>query len=106
LHLETKQKLDRELKPRYSLKIAAVSSSGSKGLLSLNVEILDVNDNPPIFEETEYRVSINDSILPGTAIVQTIAVDPDDGKNARIAYSMSDEFETHFELDTETGWLK
>jgi hypothetical protein len=106
LHLETRQKLDRELKAIYPIKIAAVSDSGAKGILSLTVDILDVNDNPPVFEETEYRVLINDSVAPGTQIVQTVAVDPDEGKNAKVVYSMPDEFESHFQLDSATGWLR
>lgn len=106
LHLETRQKLDREHKANYPIQIAAITDSGAKGLLSLNVEILDVNDNPPVFEETEYRVLINDSVSPGTQIVQTVAVDADEGKNAKVVYSMPDEFESHFQLDATTGWLK
>ena len=39
-------------------------------------------------------------------IVQTVARDADEGKNAKISYHMPEEFATHFDLDEETGWIK
>jgi len=88
------------------LKIAATASNGEKGFLTLSVEILDINDNPPVFADNEYKVSVNDSVDVGTSLVRTVATDADDGKNGRISYHMPDEFSSHFDLDEETGWIK
>ena len=98
LHLETREKLDREKSDSYKLKISATSATGDKGYLTLSVQVLDINDNPPVFGDNEYRVSVNDSLEIGSAVVQTIATDADEGKNGRISYHMPDEFATHFDL--------
>lgn len=68
LHLETREKLDREKTSDFKLKISATSANGDKGYLTLNVEVLDINDNPPVFEDNEYRVSINDSLEIGSQV--------------------------------------
>ena len=57
LHLETRKRLDRELNPQFKLNI----SSNPDGFLDLTVFVLDINDNPPIFEQTEYVININES---------------------------------------------
>ena len=98
LHLETREKLDREKSDSYKVKISATSASGDKGYLSLSVEVVDINDNPPVFGDNEYRVSVNDSLEIGSAVVQTVATDADEGKNGKISYHMPDEFATHFDL--------
>ena len=106
IHVETREKLDREKTSAYKLKIAATSDTGDKGFLTLNVDILDINDNPPVFADNEYKVSVNDSVDVGTSLVQTVATDADEGKNGRISYKMPDEFSTHFDLDEATGWIR
>ena len=68
--------------------------------------MLDINDNPPVFADNEYKVSVNDSVDVGTTLIQTIATDADYGKNGKISYHMPIEFATHFDLDEETGWIK
>jgi hypothetical protein len=98
LHLETREKLDREKRASFKLKVSATSADGDKGYLTLSVEVLDINDNPPVFDDNEYRVSVNDSLEIGSAVVQTVATDADEGKNGRISYHMPDEFASHFDL--------
>lgn len=72
LHLETTGKLDRETKSHYRLNISA-QDGGAKplyGYLIVNVTIVDVNDNPPIFDHSDYVVSLNESVPPGTQVLQ------------------------------------
>lgn len=104
LHLETTGKLDRETRGAYVLNISA--RDGGKppklGYVQVNVTILDVNDSPPIFDHSDYIVSLNESVPPGTPVLQVMASDNDLGDNAKLTYYLS-ETETQFTVDPETG---
>lgn len=104
LHLETTGKLDRETQGYYVLNISA--RDGGKipkyGYLQVNVTILDVNDNPPIFDHSDYIVSLNESVPPGTPVLQVMATDNDLGDNSKITYYLADT-EHQFTVDPETG---
>jgi len=104
LHLETTGKLDRENRAFYQLNISARDGGDppSYGYLQVNVTILDVNDNPPIFDHSDYIVSLNESVPPGTPVLQVMATDSDVGDNAKITYYLADT-ERQFGVDPETG---
>ena len=42
------------------------------GYLIANITIVDVNDNPPIFDQSDYVVSLNESVPPGAHVLQVI----------------------------------
>ncbi|XP_049940240.1 cadherin-related tumor suppressor-like [Schistocerca serialis cubense] len=104
LHLETTARLDREQVACYQLNVSARDGGQPPrfGFLLVNVTVLDVNDNPPIFDHSDYTVSLNESAPPGTHVLQVTATDSDVGDNARIAYYLSDG-ERQFAVDAETG---
>lgn len=104
LHLETTGKLDRETQGFYYLNISARDGGIPPriGYLQVNVTILDVNDNPPIFDHSDYIVSLNESVPPGTPVLQVMATDNDLGDNAKITYYLADT-ERQFTVDPETG---
>lgn len=106
LHLETIGKLDRESRGSYILNISA--RDGGKppknGYLQVNVTILDVNDNPPIFDHSDYIVSLNESVPPGTPVLQVMASDNDLGDNSKITYYLA-ETESQFTVDPESGTI-
>lgn len=104
LHLETTGKLDRESHGFYRLNISARDGGtpAKFGYLQVNVTILDVNDNPPIFDHSDYIVALNESVPPGTPVLQVMASDADLGDNSRITYYLSDT-ETQFTVDPESG---
>lgn len=104
LHLETTGKLDREVRGAYVLNVSARDGGKPprKGYLQVNVTVLDVNDNPPIFDHSDYIVSLNESVRPGTPVLQVMASDSDLGDNSALTYYLS-EMETQFTVDPETG---
>ncbi|XP_029918245.1 protocadherin gamma-A4-like [Myripristis murdjan] len=57
-------------------------------LHSIVVEVLDINDNSPMFPEKEIHLEILESALPGTEILQESATDPDVGINALHGYTL------------------
>lgn len=86
--LKLLQKLDREYRDRYNIKVI-VSDGGSpvrKGTLDINVNVLDVNDNTPAFLSSGYNKTIDDNIPKNSVILTLSATDQDIGENGKISY--------------------
>lgn len=87
------RKLDFETTQKYTLVISA-QDKGTPSLrsnLTLNIEVQDVNDNPPTFDKEEYSVNVLESLAVNTQILQVNAVDLDTGNNARLTYRVKEE---------------
>ncbi|KAL7984680.1 hypothetical protein Chor_003250 [Crotalus horridus] len=79
--------LDRETVTEYNITITAIDC-GSPRLTStrrINVQISDVNDNPPLFEKPSYDMQIRENHIPGLLIGSVHAVDLDTKQNAKSA---------------------
>ncbi|XP_017083648.2 LOW QUALITY PROTEIN: cadherin-87A [Drosophila eugracilis] len=50
------------------------------------ITVLDVNDNPPVFEKPIYYAGVNANAKMGAAITLVNATDADQGKNAKIEF--------------------
>ncbi|KAM4748750.1 protocadherin Fat 4-like [Rhinophrynus dorsalis] len=55
----------------------------------VDVEIEDINDNPPVFSVNEYTISIAESRMPGSRFPLEGAVDPDVGTNSITNYELN-----------------
>ncbi|XP_069892325.1 protocadherin gamma-A2-like isoform X1 [Dipodomys merriami] len=80
--------LDREEEAMHHLLLVA-SDGGNpvrSGTCRIRVKVLDANDNPPVFTQPEYRVSVPENIPIGSRIVTVTATDADDGYNAQVTY--------------------
>ncbi|NXT97574.1 FAT4 protein, partial [Buphagus erythrorhynchus] len=81
--------LDRERIPAYNLTVLA-TDLGSPPLSSVarvNVTILDVNDNSPVFYPVQYFAHIQENEPAGTYVTTVSATDPDLGPNGTVKYS-------------------
>ncbi|XP_012525101.3 cadherin-related tumor suppressor-like [Monomorium pharaonis] len=106
LHLEITGKLDREQVEFYSLNIC-VRDRGRPprlGYLLVNVTVLDVNDNPPVFQQSDYVVTLNESAPVGTKVLTVYATDKDADDNSKLTYFLPD-YERKFTIDPETGTI-
>ncbi|XP_075066011.1 protocadherin alpha-C2-like isoform X1 [Mixophyes fleayi] len=86
--LVTDGKLDREKCPSYNITVTA-TDTGNPPMSSqktLYVEISDVNDNPPVFEESSYSVYVLENNAPGVSLFSVKAMDPDSNENAFVSY--------------------
>ncbi|XP_058253614.1 protocadherin-18b isoform X1 [Hemibagrus wyckioides] len=105
------RELDRESQSSFQLLLSA-SDSGSpprSGSTLLKINVLDSNDNSPVFEQQAYVVSLPENSPPGTLLVDLNATDPDEGTNGKIIYSFSSHvslkiLET-FKIDAENGQI-
>ncbi|KAG8439024.1 hypothetical protein GDO86_005282 [Hymenochirus boettgeri] len=96
--LLTTSMLDREEAHGYNISIRATDrgSPPLSTIKTIRLEVLDINDNPPVFEESQYVVYISENNPSGSSIFQVGASDSDLDNNAKISYSIlnknTDEF--------------
>lgn len=82
--------LDRETISSYNVTVSAVDG-GTPPLssqMTFKVDVADVNDNPPRFEQTSYTVYITENNAPGSPLCVVKATDADAAENARITYTV------------------
>ncbi|XP_026095456.1 protocadherin alpha-C2-like isoform X16 [Carassius auratus] len=82
--------LDRETIPSYNVTVTA-TDGGTPPLsssMTIRVEVADVNDNPPRFEQPSYTVYVLENNVPSAPLCVIMATDPDAGENARITYTV------------------
>lgn len=71
--------LDYETQQYYILTAKALDGGGQVSTVRVYFNVLDVNDNPPIFNTSVYSTSVSESLPPGSSIVTVGASDADDG---------------------------
>uniref|UniRef100_A0A8B9N463 Cadherin domain-containing protein n=1 Tax=Accipiter nisus TaxID=211598 RepID=A0A8B9N463_9AVES len=89
--------LDYETIREYTLRIKAQDGGrppliNSSGMVS--VQVVDVNDNAPIFVSTPFQATVLENVPLGYSVLHVQAVDADSGENARLEYKLID-----------TGWI-
>uniref|UniRef100_A0A3Q3JZ56 Cadherin EGF LAG seven-pass G-type receptor 2 n=1 Tax=Monopterus albus TaxID=43700 RepID=A0A3Q3JZ56_MONAL len=106
--VRTLRRLDRENVPVYSLQAFAVDKGvpALKTPINIQVTILDVNDNPPVFEEDEFDIMVEENSPIGLVVAHISATDPDEGSNAQIMYQIVEgNIPEVFQLDIFSGEL-
>ncbi|XP_059339514.1 protocadherin beta-15-like [Ammospiza nelsoni] len=91
--LVTVSALDREETPQYILSVTA-ADAGSPPLTSTHtftVDISDVNDNAPVFNQTSYIMYVRENNVPTVFVGAVSAADADVGLNAKVSYSLAAE---------------
>ncbi|KAH1020859.1 hypothetical protein HUJ04_010451 [Dendroctonus ponderosae] len=108
LDLQINGFLDRETCEYYSLVIEALDGGTPplRGEMTVNITIQDVNDNPPIFNQSRYFGSVQENSTIGTSILQVLASDGDTGDNAQIEYAINrrqSDKDMLFRIDSSSG---
>uniref|UniRef100_A0A8C1LTC5 FAT atypical cadherin 1a n=1 Tax=Cyprinus carpio TaxID=7962 RepID=A0A8C1LTC5_CYPCA len=105
VHLD--RPLDRELQSLYTLRAFATDRGSPQRLSSIttvSVSILDINDNPPVFERREYTATVAEDILVGTQVLRVHAASRDTEAGAEITYAIINGNERGaFRVDPHTG---
>ncbi|XP_062837544.1 protocadherin Fat 1 isoform X2 [Anolis carolinensis] len=105
--VQLEKPLDRELQAVYSLTLKAEDEGSPRRLSStgiLVVSVLDINDNPPVFEYREYSATVSEDAVAGIEILQVYAASRDIEANAEITYSIiSGNEHGKFSIDSKTG---
>ena len=84
------QSIDREIISSFIISIT-VTDSGTPPLsstTSFTFSVVDINDNVPQFAEKNFAAKISDSSKPVKPILNVTAVDPDEGQNGSVYYTI------------------
>uniref|UniRef100_A0A4W5RFF6 Cadherin 15, type 1, M-cadherin (myotubule) n=1 Tax=Hucho hucho TaxID=62062 RepID=A0A4W5RFF6_9TELE len=107
--------LDREKYRSFTLKAFALSPSGERleNPSTIEIVVLDQNDNRPNFSQKEFAGSVSEFSIPGTSVMSVTATDADDPTtdNAILSYSIIGQEsipplrinKTMFGINNETG---
>ncbi|XP_066506589.1 protocadherin gamma-A11-like [Hoplias malabaricus] len=103
--------LDRELEPRLSLTLSAVDGGSPQrsGNVKIEVIVLDVNDNAPVFNQSIYRATVVENAPKGTYITTVNASDADSGSNGHVSYTFANlkgNVAEIFHLDESSGVIR
>ncbi|NXS65193.1 PCD23 protein, partial [Pandion haliaetus] len=102
--IRTKQQLDHETQSVVMLTVQSqLGNSPVYGSTQVNISVVDINDNPPIFLTKSDKVTISHTQPPGTAVYIAHAEDKDSGLNGAIKYSIASKQSNAFSIDPNLG---
>ncbi|XP_053250913.1 protocadherin gamma-B2-like [Podarcis raffonei] len=83
--------LDRETEQTLHLILTALDGGEPRksGTAQIWINVTDANDNPPVFTQEVYKVSLRESVAVGSLVLQVTASDNDEGSYAQIRYYFS-----------------
>lgn len=106
--VRTFRRLDRESVPFYELTAYAVDRGvpPQRTPVHIQVTVLDVNDNAPVFPADDFEVLVKENSAVGSVVAQITATDPDEGANAQIMYQIVEgNIPEIFQMDIFSGEL-
>ncbi|XP_050179345.1 cadherin-19 isoform X2 [Myiozetetes cayanensis] len=97
--------MDRETKDQYLVIIQAKDMVGQPGAFSatatVTINLSDINDNPPKFQQRLYHMSVSEEAPVGTVVGKVFAEDNDIGENAAMNYSIEGDSSHVFDIITD-----
>lgn len=99
--------LDYELTQSHSFRAyvtSPVDKSGQNASTSVIVNVLDENDNSPVFMRDVYFFETEESPLPQGVVGTLTAVDKDSGRNGQLSYFLLSDGK-YFKINSNTGNL-
>uniref|UniRef100_A0A7I4YRT8 Cadherin domain-containing protein n=1 Tax=Haemonchus contortus TaxID=6289 RepID=A0A7I4YRT8_HAECO len=96
--------VDREQQASYSFPIKATSPEYGTATAMVNVTILDVNDNYPVFDAAPSAIGVFSDVAVGTPLFHFSAHDSDADNYGTVVYGI-EESDAPFEIDPNGGTL-
>lgn len=112
VELVLKKPLDREQTSHHQLILTATDGGtpALTGSTTINVRVLDANDNNPVFDSSVYKVKLLENSPRDTLVIKLNATDQDEGTNGEVFYSFSsytpERVRQMFSMDTNTGEIR
>uniref|UniRef100_A0A671KNQ3 Protocadherin-15 n=1 Tax=Sinocyclocheilus anshuiensis TaxID=1608454 RepID=A0A671KNQ3_9TELE len=95
--------VDREIQTNYTLTLVASDGVQQSRPLTVDILVIDANDNTPTFGQVSYSVEIFTNMLPGETVLQLTAQDADAGLNGLITYAILAGDQDDFIINNRTG---
>eukprot|EP00062_Callorhinchus_milii_P015212 gi/632965391/ref/XP_007898867.1/ PREDICTED: protocadherin Fat 4-like [Callorhinchus milii] len=80
--------LDFESEKYYILTVKASDGDGQFSVVRTYLNVLDINDNPPVFGLESYSVNIMENVPVGTRVLNLNVTDADEGSNAALTFKI------------------
>ncbi|XP_019739447.1 protocadherin gamma-C5-like [Hippocampus comes] len=109
--LVLEKSLDREKMSTHQLLLTGLDGGNplKSGTCKIIIDVLDNNDNFPVFDEKEYKVSLKENSTKGTLVLTLKATDIDQGVNSEIRYYFGvrtpEAVLSTFEINEQTGQI-
>ncbi|XP_059471449.1 cadherin-23 [Neocloeon triangulifer] len=105
--------LDRETQPILSFYAVAVDTPNGgpeqrKSTAHIEIEVLDVNDNPPKFEKSSYTAVIPENVNITWSVIKVHARDADESLSGQVEYEFADlgDAQGLLSINTTTGEIR
>ncbi|XP_066524885.1 protocadherin alpha-13-like [Hoplias malabaricus] len=106
-----KKPLDREQHSQLNLTLTAYDGGKPErsGAVNITINVIDINDNAPVFDRQVYTVTLEEDITAGTSVLKLHATDLDEGANGQVVYafdqSLMNKAFDKFEINANSGVL-
>ncbi|XP_038599301.1 protocadherin-15 [Tachyglossus aculeatus] len=104
-YLTLLQPVDREQQQMYTFSITASDGVQESPPVTVNIRVIDANDNTPTFSDISYNVDIYTDMSPGDSVIKLTAVDADEGSNGQIIYEILAGDQGDFIINNTTGLI-
>ena len=98
---------DRETLTNFTLTVVATDSGyvefRRSSSQTFSVNVLDANDNSPIFTETPYAATVAEDRTDGHIFFTATASDSDIGTNSELQFSLDDDYSGTFAINPSSG---
>ncbi|NXO64362.1 PCD15 protein, partial [Phainopepla nitens] len=104
-YLTLLQPVDREVQQLYTFSMTASDGVQESVPVTVNILVIDANDNSPTFSNISYNVKIYTDMRPGEGVIKLTAVDADEGANGQIVYEILAGDQGDFTINKHTGLI-
>ncbi|XP_028278961.1 protocadherin-15-like [Parambassis ranga] len=102
-YLRLLKPVDREKQTAYTFTMVASDGVQQSSPVTVNILVIDANDNTPTFAEVSYSIEVFTNMQPGETVLQLTAVDADEGLNGLVTYEILAGAQGHFIISNRTG---
>ena len=99
-------KIDREQLGWLNFTVRATDSGvpAQWSYADVHIQVLDENDNSPVFMDYESNISVSEDVPIGQTIIKITATDDDEGEYGRVTYFLDNQSaSSKFQINPETG---
>ncbi|XP_041866277.1 protocadherin-15a isoform X2 [Melanotaenia boesemani] len=102
-YLRLLKPVDREKQSAYTFTMVASDGVQQSSPVTVNILVIDANDNTPTFAEVSYSVEVFTDMQPGETVLQLTAADADEGLNGLVTYEILAGAQGNFIINNRTG---
>ncbi|KAJ8396031.1 hypothetical protein AAFF_G00025630 [Aldrovandia affinis] len=104
-HLTLLKPVDREVQQTYTFTMIASDGVQESTPVTVNISVIDANDNTPTFPNNSYSVNVYTDMQPGETVLRLTALDADEGPNGMISYEILAGDQGDFIINNRTGLI-